>query len=59
VAPAASAPDEISFAEVVDMIQQARGRALSAVNTALVDLYWRIGEYISRKLEAAAGARAS
>jgi predicted nuclease of restriction endonuclease-like (RecB) superfamily len=54
VAPTASAPDEASFAEVVDMIQQARGRALSAVNTALVDLYWRIGEYISRKLEAAA-----
>ena len=54
VAPTASAPDEVSFAEVVDMIQQARGRALSAVNTALVDLYWRIGEYISRKLEAAA-----
>lgn len=45
--------EEAAFAEVVEMIQAARGRALSAVNTALVDLYWRLGEYISRKLETA------
>jgi hypothetical protein len=45
--------DEKSFAEVVEMIQAARGQALAAVNTALIDLYWRIGEYISRKLEVA------
>jgi predicted nuclease of restriction endonuclease-like (RecB) superfamily len=36
------------------MIQSARGRALAAVNTELVDLYWRVGEYISHKLESAA-----
>lgn len=36
------------------MIQAARGQAVAAVNTALIDLYWRIGEYISRKLETAA-----
>ena len=36
------------------MIQAARGKALAAVNTALVDLYWRIGEYIAAKLETAA-----
>lgn len=47
------AEDE-SFAEVVAMIQEARGQALTAVNTALIDLYWRVGEYISRKLETAA-----
>jgi len=35
------------------MIQTARGRAVAAVNTALIDLYWRVGEYISRKLETA------
>lgn len=46
-------PNERAFAEVVEMIQDARLRALTAVNAALVDLYWRIGEYISRKLEAA------
>jgi predicted nuclease of restriction endonuclease-like (RecB) superfamily len=41
---------ETSFAEVVGMIQAARGRAIAAVNTALVELYWRIGEYISRRV---------
>ena len=54
--PAASAlapPQEQAFAEVVEMIQSARGQAVAAVNTALIDLYWRIGEYISRKLETA------
>ncbi|HEX7180275.1 MAG TPA: PDDEXK nuclease domain-containing protein [Thermoanaerobaculia bacterium] len=35
------------------MIQAARGKTLAAVNAALVDLYWRIGEYISRKLDTA------
>jgi predicted nuclease of restriction endonuclease-like (RecB) superfamily len=43
-----------SFAEVVDLIQQARQRAFHAVNTELIDLYWQVGEYISRKLETAA-----
>jgi predicted nuclease of restriction endonuclease-like (RecB) superfamily len=38
----------------VDLIQKARQRAFQAVNTELIDLYWRVGEYISRKLEAAA-----
>lgn len=47
------APDEVAFAEVVAMIQVARGRALTAANTALVGLYWQVGEYISAKLEAA------
>jgi predicted nuclease of restriction endonuclease-like (RecB) superfamily len=47
-------PDEQTFAEVMEMIQAARGRALAAVNTTLVELYWQIGEYISRKLETAA-----
>jgi predicted nuclease of restriction endonuclease-like (RecB) superfamily len=45
---------EASFVEVVDLIQQARQGVFQAVNTALIDLYWRVGEYISRKLESAA-----
>lgn len=49
----AAPPEEQTFAEVLEMIQTARERALAAVNTALVDLYWRIGEYISRKLATA------
>ena len=50
----AAAPEEQAFAEVVEMIQTSRRRALAAVNTTLVDLYWRVGEYISRKLGSAA-----
>jgi predicted nuclease of restriction endonuclease-like (RecB) superfamily len=44
---------ESSFREVVSLIQRARQRAFQAVNTELIDLYWRVGQYISRKLEAA------
>jgi hypothetical protein len=44
---------ETSFAEVVGLIEQARQRAYQAVNSELVGLYWRIGEYISAKLTAA------
>ena len=35
------------------MIQSARGRALTAVNASMIDLYWRVGEYISRILTTA------
>lgn len=45
---------EHSFTEVARLIQSARERALQAVNTGLIDLYWQVGEYISRKIETAA-----
>ena len=51
--PDSSQIRETSFAEVVDLIQQARQRALQAVNAELIDLYWQVGEYIGRKLETA------
>jgi DUF1016 N-terminal domain len=54
VATNSPAAVEASFVEVVDLIRSARQRAFQAVNTELIDLYWRVGEYISRKLEAAA-----
>ncbi len=38
------------FAEIVTLIQQARNRAMQRVNADLIDLYWRIGEYISLKV---------
>jgi predicted nuclease of restriction endonuclease-like (RecB) superfamily len=44
---------EASFGEVVALIQHARQRAFHAVNTELIDLYWQVGEYINRKIEAA------
>lgn len=45
-----SQPLDSSFAEVLDLIRQSRQCAYHAVNTELVDLYWKVGEYISRKL---------
>ncbi|MFJ4456794.1 YhcG family protein [Pseudomonas sp. NPDC089392] len=41
------------FEEVLGLIQDARQRAVQAVNTQLIDLYWQVGAYISRKLERA------
>ena len=46
-------PDETGFAEVVGLIAAARQQVFQAVNTALIDLYWQVGQYISRKIEAA------
>lgn len=45
-------PDS-GFAEIVQIIASARQRAFQAVNTQLIDLYWQVGEYISRKIERA------
>jgi hypothetical protein len=44
---------ESEFREIVDLIRGARQRALQAVNTSLVALYWEVGRYISEKLETA------
>ncbi|NTY90550.1 PDDEXK nuclease domain-containing protein [Pseudomonas putida] len=41
------------FEEVLGLIKNARQRAVQAVNTQLIDLYWQVGAYISRKLERA------
>jgi predicted nuclease of restriction endonuclease-like (RecB) superfamily len=49
-------PDQIpavSFSEVIKLIEVARQKSFQAVNTALIDLYWQIGETISRKIETA------
>jgi predicted nuclease of restriction endonuclease-like (RecB) superfamily len=35
------------------MIRNARAHALQVVNTTLIDLYWHIGQHISRKISAA------
>lgn len=48
--PVSSAED--AFAEIVNLIEQARQKAYHTVNTQLMDLYWQVGEYISRKIEA-------
>lgn len=41
------------FAEVVELIRSARQRVFAVVNTTLIDLYWQVGRYLSRKLETA------
>lgn len=50
-APQLSGEDR--FDEVLALIHSARQRAAQAVNTQLIELYWQVGAYISRKLERA------
>lgn len=45
---------EGEFQEIVLIIEQAKQRAMKAVNTELIEMYWQIGKYISEKTEAAA-----
>ena len=40
-----------AFAEIVSLIKKARSRASATVNAALVDLYWRVGAYLARRIE--------
>jgi predicted nuclease of restriction endonuclease-like (RecB) superfamily len=49
----ARAPVDEGFDAIVQLIDVARQRAYQAVNTALIELYWQIGEHISRKIAAA------
>lgn len=44
-------PIENRFAEVVQLIDQAKQKAIKAVNTELIDLYWQIGEYLHLRIE--------
>ena len=43
---------QTQFAEIDAIIHQARNKAFTEVNVILVDLYWRVGEYIYKKIEA-------
>ena len=42
---------QTKFTEVVNLIKQSRYKALQAVNSELINLYWQIGEYISNRVE--------
>jgi hypothetical protein len=46
----ANVPSQTDFDAVLRLIDAARTRAVAAVNTALIDLYWQIGEHISRRV---------
>lgn len=39
--------DNNSFDTVISIIESAKGRALKAVNTELIHMYWEVGEYLS------------
>ena len=41
------------FDEVIPIINNARTRAMRAVNAELIDMYWEIGVYISEKVKIA------
>ncbi|STX55495.1 PDDEXK nuclease domain-containing protein (plasmid) [Legionella sp. D16C41] len=44
---------EQNFEDIVNLITSSKNKAYQAVNTVLIDLYWRIGEYISQKISVA------
>ncbi len=44
---------EKDFLQVISLIQTAKQRAFLAVNTALIGLYWSVGEHISKKINSA------
>ena len=39
------------FTDIIKLIKQSRTIAIKAVNAELINLYWNIGEYISKKIE--------
>lgn len=39
------------FTDIIQLIKQSRTNAIKAVNAELINLYWDIGEYISKKIE--------
>ena len=42
---------EKRFADIIELIKKSRANALKSVNTELINLYWNIGEHISKKVE--------
>jgi predicted nuclease of restriction endonuclease-like (RecB) superfamily len=42
------------FTGIIRLIKRSQQRAVQAVNTTLITLYWNVGKYISRRIETAA-----
>ncbi len=42
---------ESQFTEAIRLIKKARSNAFQAVITEMINLYWNIGEYISKRVE--------
>jgi predicted nuclease of restriction endonuclease-like (RecB) superfamily len=48
-------PDMLQeFTGIIRLIKRSQQRAVQAVNTALITLYWNVGKYISHRIEASA-----
>jgi predicted nuclease of restriction endonuclease-like (RecB) superfamily len=41
------------FSDIILMIKQSRDNAIRVVNTELINLYWNVGQYISKQIESA------
>ena len=41
---------ENQFTEVVQLIKQARSNAYKAISVELINCYWQVGEYISKRI---------
>jgi hypothetical protein len=41
-------PSANDFGTVISIIENAKGRALKAVNAELINMYWEVGEYLSK-----------
>lgn len=41
------------FTDIIQLIKQSRSRAIKAVNTEMINLYWNIGQYIHNRIETA------
>ncbi len=39
------------FTDIIQLIKQSRSKALRAINSELINLYWNIGEYIVKKIQ--------
>ena len=44
-------PANNDFGAVISIIENAKGRALKAVNAELINMYWEVGEYLSKLCE--------
>ncbi|MCC9066019.1 PDDEXK nuclease domain-containing protein [Flavobacterium piscisymbiosum] len=41
------------FTDIIQLIKQSRSKAISVVNTEMINLYWNIGQYIYNRIETA------
>ncbi|WP_238160914.1 PDDEXK nuclease domain-containing protein [Flavobacterium cupreum] len=41
------------FTDIIQLIKQSRSKAITTVNTEMINLYWNIGQYIHNRIETA------